>query len=1190
MLSALHFRLCRLYLQTRQWTQVRTPATQYPQAQVVHALQKRELREGHARQALYAQRSGSYLSGRSADLPQAVENHTCRAGHYCPSSGVILPCPPGSFCPKGSIGHTTCDYQRLIDQAPDTIIPAQPFTVYDRVHDAGDPLGGNICPFNSSTPLQPCKKGFYCPDATTILPCPEGKFCKWWSRRPKSCPWLATCPHGSTSADLSLAGFFFMLLILLLLWLAYVACDAYIRLQQGVVIQKQQAKEKLHKLVAPLLTMHNAHQLSLQALGAIQPKLNLSFSEVGATLRDGTIILQGVTGHFNNAKVAAVMGPSGAGKTTFLNALMGTVKYGTISGQVWVNGRAMNMSRLRRIMGFVPQDDIVHEDLTVRENLEYSAWLRNPKYMRTRAKGDLVDDVIDVLNLRSVQHSVVGTAEKRGISGGQRKRVNIGLELVSKPSLLFMDEPTSGLDATAATDILTALKRMADLGMTIVTVVHQPRYGIFVLFDEVLLLGKAGRTVFQGPSTAALPYFNSLGFELPPNENPADFCLDVISGSIPCQGHPGFRPEDLYPAWIQQGLEWIAVNGQQAADTNQAHAVPAAPLPQDLVLSPEQLQLVTDYFQKVDQSGRGVLTPADINGFLNELGLEPTSSDVLHIIDELDWSGSGIVSRYDFIEFIRNGGRRPYAHPDPLTRQGSIELVSEASDAGQTEQKPPPPTHIHPGADPLQPHDNAEGMTRDHMEAALGFRPSDGQQQHQLGLQTKLAPLQTAAGGTQDDLLQGVSPSSTIRDLEAACGPLSAASGLLETTSLPPASDAAILPLLWARLVSNLLQFQRGVWGACRWPWGRKKRRFRTIPGVTKQFKLLLRRAGVKWVRGWSYKFIDMLLFVGAALVVGVVHGTSWELEKVRGNGVMAMLTLAIISVVAALQVFGKDRLIFWRESESGLHTSAFFFGHAAMHMIDILVQPAIFMSLYYTLTLPEIKFVDYYIVAVLVTWYTSGLGYLMSVVMAPQNSMVAAVAVCMIVGGFLNGVEPRYRSLSSVMKHVFGLSYARWSTEAISAREFSQYEYYMQPRIHTIMSQIGYCGLDGEPEHGAMPGAPVNGPGSLDINIYCKGYVARDYTAMFIQGLVLRLLTYLGLKYCNQRSKHNPVARAFTHMWMRVRFYSKLHWWSMPSSPRSASSLPVQELSHALDHQQQKDLPAKSDIATPLLAQAVPF
>lgn len=103
-----------------------------------------------------------------------------------------------------------------------------------------------------------------------------------------------------------------------------------------------------------------------------------------------------------------------------------------------------------------------------------------------------------------------------------------------------------------------------------------------------------------------------------------------------------------------------------------------------------------------------------------------------------------MVCRYDFIEFIRNGGRRPHAQPDPLTRQGSIELVSEASDAGQTEQQPPPPTHVHPKADPLQPHDNAEGMARDHMEAVLGFRPSEAQQQHQLGLQTKLAPLQTA--------------------------------------------------------------------------------------------------------------------------------------------------------------------------------------------------------------------------------------------------------------------------------------------------------------------------------------------------------------------------------------------------------------------------------------------------------------
>lgn len=84
---------------------------------------------------------------------------------------------------------------------------------------------------------------------------------------------------------------------------------------------------------------------------------------------------------------------------------------------------------------------------------------------------------------------------------------------------------------------------MADLGMNIVTVVHQPRYGVFTLFHEVLFLGKQGRTVFLGPAAAAMPYFTSLGFELPPNENPADFCLDIISGAVPCREKPDFQAE-----------------------------------------------------------------------------------------------------------------------------------------------------------------------------------------------------------------------------------------------------------------------------------------------------------------------------------------------------------------------------------------------------------------------------------------------------------------------------------------------------------------------------------------------------------------------------------------------------------------------------------------------------------------------
>eukprot|EP00951_Prasinocladus_malaysianus_P046642 scaffold647839_cov38-Prasinocladus_malaysianus.AAC.2 len=186
-------------------------------------------------------------------------------------------------------------------------------------------------------------------------------------------------------------------------------------------------------------------------------------------------------------------------------------------------------------------------------------------------------------------NSIVGSVEKRGISGGQRKRVNIGLELSALPSLLFLDEPTSGLDSTASTDVLDTLKHCAQLGMTpklhdgrerwearqskaqttepmscktVMTVIHQPRYSIFTGCDDVLFLGKGGRTVYLGPTTFAATYFENQGFTLPPNDNPADFCIDVLSGSMRKEGDMNFKPADLFDTWIQQGVS--AVEGFRA--------------------------------------------------------------------------------------------------------------------------------------------------------------------------------------------------------------------------------------------------------------------------------------------------------------------------------------------------------------------------------------------------------------------------------------------------------------------------------------------------------------------------------------------------------------------------------------------------------------------------------------------------
>ena len=170
-----------------------------------------------------------------------------------------------------------------------------------------------------------------------------------------------------------------------------------------------------------------------------------------------------------------------------------------------------------------------------------------------------MDHVIDALDLYDVRHSIIGDEARRGISGGQRKRVNIGIELVADPTVLFLDEvrglgvdvtygtnatalqPTSGLDSTSSREVCQVLRDIADLGLTIVTVIHQPRYEIFCMFHDVLLLGKGGHTVYLGPSDKALDYFESLGFKCPEHVNPPDFFMDVIAGLVPREGDPNFK-------------------------------------------------------------------------------------------------------------------------------------------------------------------------------------------------------------------------------------------------------------------------------------------------------------------------------------------------------------------------------------------------------------------------------------------------------------------------------------------------------------------------------------------------------------------------------------------------------------------------------------------------------------------------
>lgn len=239
------------------------------------------------------------------------------------------------------------------------------------------------------------------------------------------------------------------------------------------------------------------------------------------------VILDKVSGQAKRGEMMALMGPSGSGKTSLLNVLSQRVPSSTLSGGVFVDGKPIT-KKFKRRMGFVFQDDLMLWNLTVYETILFAAKLKLPQSLSDAVKHERTMELLKVLGLAEVAHQVIGKEGRRGVSGGERKRASIGVELVTTPSVLFLDEPTSGLDSTTALGVIELLSRLAKQGMVVICSIHQPRSNIFSLFDTVMLLQK-GKTVYYGAQSGTVPYFERLGLSIPPFTNPADWVLDLTS-------------------------------------------------------------------------------------------------------------------------------------------------------------------------------------------------------------------------------------------------------------------------------------------------------------------------------------------------------------------------------------------------------------------------------------------------------------------------------------------------------------------------------------------------------------------------------------------------------------------------------------------------------------------------------------
>lgn len=262
---------------------------------------------------------------------------------------------------------------------------------------------------------------------------------------------------------------------------------------------------------------------------------SLRFSSVSYTL-GGRLILDSISGHLHPGQATAIMGASGAGKSTFLDILARKQKRGTVSGTMLVNGRIVEDAQFRRVMGFVDQEDTLMPTLTVYETVLYSALLRLPREMSLEAKKYRTLETLNELGILGIKDSRIGDSGKRSISGGEKRRVSIACELVTSPSILFLDEPTSGLDSYNAFNVVDSLVSLArDYNRTVVFTIHQPRSNIVAMFDQLILLAR-GKLVYSGEVAKCHDYFAGIGHPCPPGYNIADFLIDLtmqVDGQSP---------------------------------------------------------------------------------------------------------------------------------------------------------------------------------------------------------------------------------------------------------------------------------------------------------------------------------------------------------------------------------------------------------------------------------------------------------------------------------------------------------------------------------------------------------------------------------------------------------------------------------------------------------------------------------
>ncbi|KIW24222.1 uncharacterized protein PV07_09950 [Cladophialophora immunda] len=264
-----------------------------------------------------------------------------------------------------------------------------------------------------------------------------------------------------------------------------------------------------------------------------------SWSDVGVVVKDRKTkqplqILTSSCGSVKAGSVLALMGPSGSGKTTLLNVLAHrtSAMKGEIQGKIMVNGRLTNASAVQQVSTYVEQEDAMIGILTLRETIDFAARLSVNGRISKKERLARVDELIESFGLQRQADTIVGTPLRKGLSGGQKRRLSVASQLVTSPRVVFLDEPTSGLDSAASFECMKYIKLVAKQhNLIVIASIHQPSTTTFQLFDQLMLLSE-GRTCYFGPVSNIQSYFERIDRPVPLHINPAEFLLDLVNSDF----------------------------------------------------------------------------------------------------------------------------------------------------------------------------------------------------------------------------------------------------------------------------------------------------------------------------------------------------------------------------------------------------------------------------------------------------------------------------------------------------------------------------------------------------------------------------------------------------------------------------------------------------------------------------------